>query len=220
MFCCNTRQMSGLQWGQRGENLIVKQRPIVMVSSTVYYQQSFLDQVFAMLEAFGYTVWMSHAGTLPINPGLSNFGNCLRAVDACQAFLGIITGHYGSGKAEGAKSITHREMHRAITQRKPAWFLVHHDVVAARQLLRQFKAKPKAVRWEFRFEPSSILNDLRVLEMYEKAMQNAVPLEERRGNWVQEYFYSHEALRFVEAQFSDKTRVLSLLRQRRDGRHA
>ena len=72
-------------------------RPIVMVSSTVYYQQSFLDQVFASLELYRYTVWMSHAGTVPVNPGLSNFRNCELAVEACDVFLGIITGRYGSG---------------------------------------------------------------------------------------------------------------------------
>lgn len=195
-----------------------RQRPIIMVSSTVYYQQSFLDQVFGVLEGFGYTVWMSHAGTLPVNPGVSNFENCLRAVDTCEGFLGIITGRYGSGKEQGSKSITHREMDRAMSKRKPAWFLIHHDVVVARQLLRQFKPKPAAVRWEFDFKPTPVLEDLRVLEMYEKAMQNTIPLADRRGNWVQEFVYSHEALRFVEAQFSDKNRMRSLLRQRRNRR--
>jgi len=194
---------------------MAKRRPIIMVSSTVYYQQSFLDQVFAMLDGFGYTVWMSHAGTLPINPGLPNFSNCLRAVDACQAFLGIITGRYGSGKEEGAKSITHREMDRAISQRKPAWFLVHHDVVVARQLLRQFKPNARRLTWQFPYKPNPVLQDLRVLQMYEKAMKCDVALRDRSGNWVQEYFYSHEALRFVENQFSDMNRVLPLLRRRR-----
>lgn len=193
-------------------------RPIIMVSSTIYHQQSFLDQVFGALETFGYTVWMSHAGTLPLDPDLSNFANCLRAVDACDGFLGIITGKYGSGREDGRKSITHREMERAMVIGKPAWFLVHHDVVIARQLLRQFKPNPRHVQWRFSFEATPVLEDLRVLEMYEKAMQSPVPLKDRRGNWVQEFFYSHEALRFVESQFSDRDRVLPLLQQRRNRR--
>lgn len=193
-------------------------RPIIMVSSTVYSQQSFLDQVFGALEGFGYTVWMSHAGTIPLNTGLSNFDNCLRAVDACDGFLGIITGSYGTGREEGGKSITHREMERAMKVGKPSWFLVHHDVVIARQLLRQFKPNVKHVRWSFSYKPTSILQDLRVLEMYEKAMQSTVPLGSRRGNWVQEFFYSHEALRFIGAQFSDTRRVLPLFQQRRSRR--
>ena len=39
-----------------------------MVSSTVYGLEGFLDQVFAILEGYGYEVWMSHKGTIPTNP--------------------------------------------------------------------------------------------------------------------------------------------------------
>ena len=113
--------------------MMPKQRPVIMVSSTIYYQQSFPDQVFASLETYGYTVWMSHAGTLPVNPDLSNFRNCELAVEACDVFLGIITGRYGTGKDKHAKSITHRELDRAILRGKLAWFLVHHDVVVAKR---------------------------------------------------------------------------------------
>lgn len=193
------------------------QRPIVMVSSTVYYQQSFLDQVFASLEAFGYTVWMSHAGTLPVNPGLSNFRNCLKAVEVCDVFLSIITGRYGSGKGKRGKSITHQELDRAISQKKLAWFLVHHDVVVARQLLQQYKPTPRNLTWKFPFRKTPVLEDLRVLQMYEKAIQHNVPLSKRSGNWVQEYYYSREALRFIEGQLSDTKRVLSLIEKHRAG---
>lgn len=61
--------------------------PIIMVSSSVYGIEDLLDQVFAMLRGFGYTVWMSHAGTIPINPGKSNFENCLAAVEDCDLFF-------------------------------------------------------------------------------------------------------------------------------------
>jgi len=186
-------------------------RPIIMVSSTVYYQESFLDQVFALLEGLGYTVWMSHAGTLFANPGLSAFDNCLQAVDACDLFLGIIAGRYGSGKEKGEKSITHRELDRAIFSGKPAWFLVHSDVAVARQLLGQYKKNKKHLTWVFPFRRTAVLDDLRILQMYEKAMRHHMPLRRRRGNWVQEYHYSTEAIRYIQSQFSDRARVLSLL---------
>ena len=194
-----------------------KKRPIIMVSSTVYYQQSFLDQIFASLETYGYTVWMSHAGTLPVDPSLSNFRNCEVAVDTCDVFLGIITGRYGSGKDNNTKSITHREMDRAIFKGKLAWFLVHHDVVVARQLLKQYKSNPRSSKWEFSFKSTPVLEDLRVLQMYEKAMRYDVPLKDRRGNWVQEFYYSRGALLFIERQLSDAGRVLELLEKRRAG---
>ena len=138
-------------------------RPIIMVSSTVYYQESFLDQVFALLEGLGYTVWLSHAGSIFANPGRSAFDNCLDAVQSCDLFLGIITGRYGSGKEGGAKSITHRELDRAISIGKPSWFLVHSDVAVARQLLRQYKKDKRLLTWDFAFEKTSVLDDLRVL---------------------------------------------------------
>jgi hypothetical protein len=191
---------------------MARQRPIIMVSSTVHYQESFLDQVFGVLEGLGYTVWMSHAGTLFTDPGLSAFDNCLQAVNACDLFLGIITGRYGSGKEGDGKSITHRELDRAISTGKPAWFLVHSDVAVARQLLRQYRTSQKNLTWRFPFRPTPVLDDLRILQMYEKAMRHHMPLRRRRGNWVQQYHYSTEAIRYIHSQFSDTARVLSLLR--------
>ena len=196
---------------------MAQERPIVMVSSTVYHQQSFLDQIFASLETFGYTVWMSQAGTLPVNPSLSNFRNCLLAVEACDVFLGIITGRYGSGKDDKTKSITHREIDRAISKKKLSWFLVHHDVAVARQLLRQYKPNPRHLQWKFPFRNTAVLEDLRVLQMYEKAMRHDVPLNKRTGNWVQEFYYSQEALRFIEGQFSNTERVRSFIEKTRAG---
>ena len=108
----------------------------VMVSSTVYGIEDLLNQIFATLEGYEYTVWMSHKGTIPVTSKKTAFGNCLEAVDKCDAFLGIITGRYGSGVGSNKKSITHREIIRAIRSNKLRWFLVHHDVTVARQLLR------------------------------------------------------------------------------------
>ena len=39
----------------------------LMVSSTVYGLEGFLDRIFAILESYGYEVWMSHKGTIPTN---------------------------------------------------------------------------------------------------------------------------------------------------------
>ena len=41
---------------------------IVMVSSTVYGIEELLDRVYAILTNFGYEVWMSHKGTVPVLP--------------------------------------------------------------------------------------------------------------------------------------------------------
>jgi hypothetical protein len=190
--------------------------PIVMVSSTVHGQTGLLDQVYGILTGLGYTVWMSHAGTVPVNPGHSNFENCLRAVQRCSLFLGIITGRYGSGRHRNQLSITHCEILEAISHKKPRWFLVHRDIEVARQLLRQYrytKHRPPRRRRSARFEPTPVLDDIRVLDMYESAMRYDLPLDERRGNWVQPYIHDDEALRFIMAQFGDRSGIGDLLAQ-------
>jgi hypothetical protein len=183
----------------------------LMVSSTVYGLEGYLEQVFAILESYGYEVWMSHKGTISTNPKKTAFANCLAAVNASDAFLGIITGNYGSGVGPNKKSITHREIIRAVSQRKLRWFLVHHDVVIARQLLKQFRFDSDGKkRPDTFFKKTAVLDDIRVLDMYECAIRHSAPLARRAGNWVQEYSSQADALRFIEAQFREPSRIQRL----------
>jgi len=185
--------------------------PTVMVSSTVYGIEPFLDQVYATLQGYGYSVWMSHRGTIPVNPKKNNFENCLEAVERCDAFLGIITGRYGSGVAPGERSITHQEMMHAVLRDKLRWFLVHRDVTVARDLLKQFRFKRNGAPKRLNFRKTAILEDLRVLEMYECAIQQSLPLSQRTGNWVQSYTTHGDALGFIQAQFENPQRLKALL---------
>jgi hypothetical protein len=81
----------------------------VMVASSVYGFENELDQIVVMLRTYGYTVWNSHAGTMPTDPRMSNRDNCLDAVRKCDVFVGLIRQFYGSGIL-GETSITHDEM--------------------------------------------------------------------------------------------------------------
>jgi hypothetical protein len=132
-------------------------------------------------------------------------------VNNCDAFLGVITGSYGSGVGPNQKSITHREVIRSVRRRKLRWFLVHHDVVVARQLLKQFRFEGGKKKPHSFFKKTSVLDDIRVLEMYESAIRHSLPLSRRAGNWVQEYFSHPEAFRFIEAQFREPGRIRQLL---------
>ncbi len=85
----------------------------VMVASTVYHFEDQLNQICAVLNGFGYEVWNSHIGTIPVHPGSSNLENCVAAARDCDIFLGIIRPFYGSGRI-GARSITHEEFREAI----------------------------------------------------------------------------------------------------------
>jgi hypothetical protein len=82
------------------------------VSSAVYGLEELLEQIFGILNGAGFTVWMSHKGTVPVDSQKSNFENCLAAVESCDLFLGILTTRYGNGKdnESGGPSITHQEI--------------------------------------------------------------------------------------------------------------
>lgn len=174
-----------------------------MVSSTVYGIEELLEQIFGILNGAGFTVWMSHKGTVPVDPQKSNFENCLAAVEACDLFLGILTTRYGSGKDpdDGGPSITHQEVTRALKLEKPRWFLAHHDLIFARSLLRELGHKTSADRAKLKLTGKHLVDDLRVIDVYEEVIQAEKKLRDRRGNWAQPFAGPQDANVFVVAQF-------------------
>lgn len=178
-----------------------KRKLSVMVSSTVYGIEDLLDQLYALLDKFGYDVIMSHRGTIAVNSSEHAFESSLKAVEKCDLFLGLIMPSYGSGIAKGRLSITHQELRKAIELNKPRWFLAHEFVVFARLMLRGLKHKTSADRASIEFSGAGGLNDLRVIDMYEDAILHTKDLEERQGNWVQKFTSAEDALLFASAQF-------------------
>lgn len=178
-------------------------RPTILVSSTVYGIEDLLNRVYMTLTEFGYEVWMSHRGTLPVRSDCTAFENCLAAVDTCDLFLGLITPEYGSGRDGTELSITHQELQRAISCQKPRWLLAHQSVVFARRFLRDLGYKTAEERATLSLKSGArSIGDVRVIDMYEEAILDTRPLGERHGNWVQEYGSDEEALLFASAQFA------------------
>lgn len=176
----------------------------VLVSSTVYGIEELLERIYSLLTSFGYEVWMSHAGTVQTFSDRSAFANCLEAVEKCDLFLGIITPQYGSGQDKNKldePSITHQEIRKAIDLRKPRWLLAHDHVVFARALLTNLGFKGKAGRSALNLKKTPAFDDLRVLDLYEEAIRDGLPLDERDGNWVQKFTSTEDGSRFVVAQF-------------------
>jgi Domain of unknown function (DUF4062) len=178
----------------------------IMISSTVYGIEELLDRVYVLLTAFGYEVWMSHKGTVPVFSNRTAFENCLAAVEKCDLFLGIITPHYGSGQNPDNPddpSITHQKIQKAIALKKPRWLLAHDHVVFARLLLNNLGFKGQDGRKKLKLKKTPILNDLRVLDLYEDATSDIpdVALDERDGNWVQKFRSTEDGSLFAAAQF-------------------
>lgn len=181
----------------------------VMVSSTVYGVEELLDRVYTLLTSFGYEVWMSHKGTVPVFSTESAFKSCLAAVEKCDLFLGIITPQYGSGKEKekDALAITHQEIKKAIELGKPRWFLAHDQVVFGRRLLIDLGYNNREERSQLTLRKGAkSVEDLRVIDMYEDAIRTPelddLLIEDRVGNWVQKFDRDDDANLFVVAQFS------------------
>lgn len=183
----------------------------IFVSSSVYGNEEMLDRVYALLRRYGYKVWMSHAGTVQIKPGKSAFESCLAAVDECDLVLSIITPRYGSGQVAGGPSITHQELERAFAQGKQVYTLAHRNVVNARRLLLDLGIGPDDRKKLKLKKHASVVDDLRLIDMYEIATKEATPLQQRTGNWVQQYGDHRDVFRYVTEQFKDAEAVRKLL---------
>lgn len=180
----------------------------IMVGSTVYGFEDQISQIVAQLNTLGYDVLNSHYGSIKVNPHLSNMENCLNAVEECDLFLGIIRPYYGTGNI-GDKNITFEEIKKAIELKKPYWFLVHRDVVFARNLFKKMKLKSGD---EIVIEDNKLF-DKRCIDVYEYVIQNHVPVTLRNGNWAQEFYRLDEMMVYINAQFTNKDFINEVMNQ-------
>lgn len=197
----------------------------IMVSSTVYGIEELLERVYTLLTSYGYEVWMSHKGTVPVFSTRTAFENCLLAVEQCDLFLGIITSSYGSGQDPDdplSLSITHHEILKAIELGKPRWVLAHEHVVFARLLLNNLGYKGKSGRKKLKLAKNQVFTDLRILDLYEDSTidhesPKTVSLAERAGNWVQKFRSSDDGSLFVGAQFYRYQEVEEFIKENFEG---
>ena len=148
---------------------------------------------------------------MPTDPSKSNLENCLIAAQKCDAFFGIIRPFYGSGII-GETSITHEEMKTAIALKKPRWFIAHRDVRVARELFKQYRYLPdRSLNPDFVYQPTKLLDDIRVIDMYNDTILNDINPAERIGHWTDEYFMMQDIKKVIQTQFHDKERILDII---------
>ncbi len=182
---------------------MAKKRKIkIMVASTVYQNRDLLLQICGILNTYGYHVINSEYGTLHPPLGMNNTDACIAAVAECDIFFGIINPMYSTG-------ITHLEFQRAIAINKPRRFIAHSFVTFSRKLLAQYMYADaaKTQRNNFEIQSTSVMDSVKVIDMYNDAVQINLAYEERKYHWVQEFFRPDEALRHVETLFRDIKRV-------------
>ena len=179
-----------------------KKKINIIVASTVYQNRDLLLQICGILNTYGYHVINSEYGTLHPPLGMNNTDACIAAVAEYNIFFGIINPMYSTG-------ITHLEFQRAIAIDKPRRFIAHSFVTFSRKLLAQYMYvdAAKTQRNTFDIQSTSVMDSVKVIDMYNDAVQITLPYEERKYHWVQEFFRSDEALRHVETLFRDIKRV-------------
>lgn len=189
-----------------------RQTTVIMVSSTVYGIEDLLDQVYALLSGYGYEVWMSHKGTVPVSPHKTAFENCLDAVEKCDLFFCLITPYYGSGVVKNELSISHQELLKAISLRKPRWIMAHDHVSFTRTLLKNMGYKTSKERLKIKLHKKNIIDDLRIIDMYEAAIRRDIQVyKNKKGNWVPKYQEPADVNLFATAQFIRYTDVTKFL---------
>lgn len=200
----------------------VNRRPVVFVSSSVYDKEDMLRQIYELLATNGYEPWMSFKGSIAASSFRSAFGNCVRAVEDADFFIGIISPWYGSGVEKDdpdSISITHQEMRKARELRLPRLLLVDDRVVVVRKFLDSLGFKHKEGRLRFRmllasengdkdaFLKASHSCDLRSIDLYDEMTLGepndpAVKPANRIGNWIQQFKDINDVKTFLAAQFS------------------
>lgn len=185
----------------------------IMVASSVYNYEDQINEICGILEQMGYHPISSHYKTMLTDPSKSNLENCLLAAQKCDAFFGIIRPFYGSGII-GETSITHEEMKTAIALKKPRWFIAHRDIRVARELFKQYRYHPdKSLNPEFVYKPTKLLDDIRVIDMYDDTILNNINPAERIGHWTDEYYTIQDIKKVIHTQFSDKERILDIIKK-------
>ena len=54
------------------------------------------------------------------------------------------------------------------------------------------------------------MDDLRVIDLYNEAIQNEVPPADRKGHWAHEFYRIPEVLSYIDNQFKDLMRIHSI----------
>jgi hypothetical protein len=145
-----------------------------------------------------------------VDPRRHNFDSCIRAVEACDLFFGIITPAYGTGiSKKEARSITHLELLKSIELDKPRFMLCDQAVVSSRVLLNGLAfngqhLKGAAGRKGLELVSKSVLRDLRTIDMLEAALREDIEPDDRTNHWVSEFESEMDVRTYIATNLDPK----------------
>ena len=181
------------------------------------------------------------SGSIKVNPHFGNFKNCLKAVEECDVFFGIIRTDCGTGR-EGGSCITFDEFKYARELGKPCWYIIDKKVSHYKDLLKNLvlREHPTAMDADLREFIASYYDRKikkreekklpRVLELYQSinlrtfdplcfemedfVNHKGIPKSEVKNNWMQycNFDKPEESFEFIDKNFGNHQFVDDIVR--------
>lgn len=210
----------------------------VMISSSVNGYEDQLLRIEAEFTNLDYAVVMSMSGTLRVDPRLNNFDNCLKAVEDCDLFFGIIRPDCGTGRV-GNESITFQEFKHARKCHKPCWYVIDSQIKSYKKLLKTLVLREfpdtqdedlnsavsayydKQVRGRKQlpkvldiFETKDFRQfDPLCFEMEDFVNQKGMPKETITNNWMQYCDHELDIANFIHTNFGNRVFIEDILKE-------
>ncbi|MEL7670312.1 DUF4062 domain-containing protein [Methanobacterium sp.] len=139
------------------------EKPIIMISSTVYDLKLVRSELHEFIEGMGYTSLISESSAFPIDPKIKTVDNCRKKVELhADILILIIGGRYGSIDLESGKSITNLEYIEAINKGIPVYVFIEKSVLNHFELWKRNKSN----------DYSSVVDNTEVFEFIERIRNN------------------------------------------------
>lgn len=68
---------------------------------------------------------------------------------------------------------------------KTRWFIAHHYVTFAREILKQYMYRGSRMNKGFTFKKTAIMDSHKVIDMYNDAIQHQLNFSDRKANYAQ-----------------------------------
>lgn len=209
-----------------------------MISSSVNGFEDQLLQIESVFTSLGYMVVMSMSGTMKVNPHLHNFDNCMKAVEGCDVFFGIIRPDCGTGRLD-KECVTFQEFKYARELNKPCWYVIDNKIKTYKTLLkslilrefpdtndddlnatitsyydRQVRERKCLPRVLDIFESKDLRQfDPVCFKMEDFVNHKGMPKENITNNWMQYCNNLLEIARYIQTNFEDKDFIDSIIKE-------
>lgn len=145
--------------------------PRVFISSTCYDLRYIRENLKFFVREVGYEPILSEEGSVFYDPGLHTQDACLAEVPACQLFVLIMGGRYGSQYKKTRKSITNAEYQEAVTAKVPIFALVERAVVDEYRVYVSNKQNPSVKAKDISYPA---VDSTKIFEFIEEVQAQAI----------------------------------------------